>query len=426
MFREMARRAAPASGRVHRGLWLMQADVVSSGTSDSPTPPTARQAAPPAAIIADSPAAILSDSPAAILADALDRIDTAIALLDAGLRAHFMNAAFRQLWSIPGSLAAARPRFADLARHVETTLWSALPAVERQAYLQAREAQIRAGAVPPTQIDLMDGRHLRFACQVLPDGGRVLTYLDVSDELRRGADAALEQVSAELRFANETLESQAAHLVALAESSDEAAQRAETARLLLEKEIEERRELEARLREVASTDGLTGVLNRAALIAAGERELERCRRNGAGLAVLMFDADHFKTVNDRFGHAGGDQTLRWLASASRNMVRGSDAIGRIGGEEFAIVLPGSSLEAAARIAERLRVEVAGRAAWLDQTPIFVTISIGVAVARATDQSIEQVLMRADAALYRAKNRGRNRVALEIEADGLILSADRHA
>jgi len=353
------------------------------------------------------------------LPHALDHIAIAIALLDADMRVIAMNASFRALWSIPTDLANTQPSLAEVAHHAGNTTWASLPTAERQEYLRQRQAQIRAGTVPPTYIELLDGRHLRFCCDSLPDGGRILTYTDISDDLRAGAEAALDQVSAELRFANETLESQAAHLVALAEASDQAAQRAETACRMLEKEVEERRELESRLRAIATKDGLTGVLNRSALIAAGEQALLWCRTNGTGLGVLMLDADHFKTINDRFGHAGGDQTLRWLTTACRGIVRTTDHIGRLGGEEFAIILSGSTLESTARIAERLRVEIAGRAAWLDQTPIFVTVSIGVAVARPTDQSVEQVIMRADAALYRAKNRGRNRIALEIEADGLI-------
>jgi diguanylate cyclase (GGDEF)-like protein len=358
----------------------------------------------------DTARATLQDVPGLIAA--LDHADIGILLLDARLRAVYMNQPFRDLWIIPDSLATSGPTLRDLVQHVETTQWRDVAPDERRAYLRRRERAIRAGAVAPTPIELPDGRQVRFRCDALPDGGRLLTYTDVTGEVRRASDTAVERISAELRFATETLESQAAYLVALAEETEETRKQADIARLMLEREIEERRDIEAQLRQVATTDSLTGVLNRAAFLSCSERELIRARHSGKALSILMLDADHFKTVNDRHGHAGGDAVLQYLAGACRAAMRAGDSIGRLGGEEFAIVLPGATLEMGEEVAERLRVRIASHAVWHGGAPIALTVSVGVGAARGADQSIEQVMARADAALYAAKEAGRNRVVLE--------------
>jgi len=270
---------------------------------------------------------------------------------------------------------------------------------------------VRSGSIAPTQIDFPDGRHLRCRCDACRDGCRILTYADISDELRHGAEEALEKISADMRFNNETLQSQAAHLVALAEAAEESAQRAELARQLLEHEIEERAQLELQLRQIATTDGLTHALNRAAFLTAGQQEVERVRRQERHFAVLMVDADHFKVVNDRYGHAGGDLALQHLVRTCRAVMRDIDLVGRLGGEEFAVALPGVSPDAAMELAERLRQRIAGTPLPFGETRISLTISVGLAMLEATDLTIERLLARADAALYRAKASGRNRVVL---------------
>ncbi len=343
---------------------------------------------------------------------ALDHADISILLLDAGLRTVYMNQAFRDLWTIPDVLANSRPSFRDLARYVEATHWRDVAPAQRRTQFKHRQRAIRAGAVAPTPIELPDGRQVRFRCDPLPDGGRILTYADVTGDVRRGSDMATKQIGAELRFATETLESQAAYLVALAEEMEETRKQADTARLMLEQEIEERRSIEVQLRRVATTDSLTGVLTRAAFLSCSERELIRARHSGKALSILMLDADHFKTVNDHHGHAGGDAVLQHLARACRTAMRAGDSIGRLGGEEFAIVLPGATLEMGEEVAERLRARIASHSVWHDGAPIAFTVSVGVGAARRTDQSIEQVMARADAALYAAKESGRNRVMLE--------------
>ena len=127
------------------------------------------------------------------------------------------------------------------------------------------------------------------------------------------------------------------------------------------------------------------------------------------MAVLMIDIDHFKAINDRFGHPVGDLALQHVASQLRAGVRRVDLIGRLGGEEFAIVLPAVTAEAALDVAERLRAGIAANPLRLDAERIGISISVGLAIAGDADDSVEQVIGRADALLYQAKERGRNRV-----------------
>lgn len=352
------------------------------------------------------------DSETQRLIAALDLVDIAIVLLDSEMRVLLMNKRFSEIWGVPATPTGKIPRFREIIDSIEQARWKSLQAKDRKAYLRQREAAIRAGSIPPTQIDLADGRHLRFRCDATPDGGRILTYLDITDDLRRGEDIALEKISAEMRFNHETLEDQANHLVTLAEAAEESAQRAEQARLMLEREIQERQLLEDQLRRMATTDGLTGALNRSAFLASGQQAVDQALRWQQTLSVLMLDADHFKSVNDRHGHAGGDITLQHLVAACRSVTRDTDLVGRLGGEEFAIALPAVSFETAQRVAERVRDHVAVTRLPFGDTTISVTVSIGLTELRPTDTTIAQLIARADAALYRAKANGRNRVVLD--------------
>ncbi|HTZ36217.1 MAG TPA: PleD family two-component system response regulator [Stellaceae bacterium] len=179
-----------------------------------------------------------------------------------------------------------------------------------------------------------------------------------------------------------------------------------------------RKRLQDRLRDnyhrslsLALTDELTGLYNRRYVVAHLEELIARLNNDGvADTSLMMFDVDHFKSVNDRFGHPGGDDALRQLAERALRNVRSIDLVARLGGEEFVIVMPETGLAGAVAVAERLRSSVAGEPFLIqasgDRLP--VTISIGVAVAEAGD-TVDTLLQRADDALYRAKNSGRNRV-----------------
>lgn len=158
-------------------------------------------------------------------------------------------------------------------------------------------------------------------------------------------------------------------------------------------------------------DPLTGVYNRMGYMEGVQREFARWKRQGGSLSLAVFDLDHFKVINDRFGHATGDKVLTSLASLLRKHVRGVDLICRFGGEEFVLIMPETDLDGAVTVAEKLRGTVASSQFRFKETPVPVTMSCGIGAFRG-DDSIEDVFERADRALYRAKNEGRNRCCIE--------------
>lgn len=170
--------------------------------------------------------------------------------------------------------------------------------------------------------------------------------------------------------------------------------------------------------QLAVTDELTGLFNRRGFFQLGEREFERALRFNRSLAALMFDIDHFKRVNDAHGHPVGDQVLRALADSVRQNTRGIDVAGRYGGEEFVLLLPETPLQEAVQIADRLRQSIADLSVPIcpangDFPPvkIHITVSIGVAVALPGIRNLADLLERADHAMYRGKDFGRNRVVV---------------
>jgi diguanylate cyclase (GGDEF)-like protein len=177
------------------------------------------------------------------------------------------------------------------------------------------------------------------------------------------------------------------------------------------RDITERTAYEARLRELATTDALTGLPNRRHFMNTLSDEFLRSRRYGHAMALLMLDADRFKAVNDVYGHDVGDETLRVLARTCRAAIRQTDTPGRLGGEEFAVLLPETDRPEAEQAAERLRQAVAAAAEiQTGKGSISITVSIGVAVLTDGVPDADALLKRADEALYLAKERGRNRVA----------------
>ncbi|HWP85556.1 MAG TPA: diguanylate cyclase [Terriglobia bacterium] len=164
-----------------------------------------------------------------------------------------------------------------------------------------------------------------------------------------------------------------------------------------------------RLQYQASHDSLTGVWNHGAILEILHAELARCKRERLSVGVLMLDIDHFKTINDRYGHMAGDAVLREAVRRLRTNLRPYDSIGRYGGEEFLVVLPNSRQDDARKEAERLRRAIADSPLEVGAERIPVTISIGVSVCSHPDSiSIEALLKCTDAALYLAKQGGRNR------------------
>ena len=175
-------------------------------------------------------------------------------------------------------------------------------------------------------------------------------------------------------------------------------------------DITERKRIEAELVEMATTDFLTGLLNRRNFLSAMEEELNRLKRfDIPRAAVLMLDLDHFKRVNDTYGHAAGDAVLKHFAGLIRAELRKVDNGGRLGGEEFAILLLGAELDAAQAFAERLRNTLSSTPLSFEGQRITITVSIGIAMLSPDDVGPDDALMRADKALYEAKHNGRNRV-----------------
>ncbi len=170
------------------------------------------------------------------------------------------------------------------------------------------------------------------------------------------------------------------------------------------------------MEKLASVDKLTGIANRQIFDGAFDFALKLHRRSHRPLSLLMFDIDHFKQVNDRFGHAAGDIVICRVVELARGQLRPSDFIARLGGEEFALLVPNAAAADLRQLTERIREEIAGTAieAGLPDAAdrITVTASFGLALVRPEDLGIETVLMRADAALYQAKRQGRNRVVDE--------------
>lgn len=174
-------------------------------------------------------------------------------------------------------------------------------------------------------------------------------------------------------------------------------------------DISRMKEMEQQLQEMARTDELTGLYNRRYFMEQTRRELARARRYGNPVSMLSFDIDHFKDINDRYGHPAGDAVLFSLSRICAETLRETDTLARIGGEEFAVLLPESGIEEAAVIGERLRQRVAANVCRCDHQEIRCTISLGAAQFKGADDDLEGLMKRTDKALYKAKNSGRDRL-----------------
>lgn len=178
------------------------------------------------------------------------------------------------------------------------------------------------------------------------------------------------------------------------------------------RDISKRKLLEKELRRIADTDFLTGLLNRRSFMEGAKREYERVKRYGGKISVLSFDLDHFKGINDTYGHDAGDSVLREFAKMAKPLSRASDLFGRLGGEEFTFILPETSADSALYLAKRLISEFGKKIFSFNGIEKSFTVSCGCTEYRIGDQSIEEVLKRADIALYNAKEAGRNRIETE--------------
>lgn len=175
------------------------------------------------------------------------------------------------------------------------------------------------------------------------------------------------------------------------------------------RDITSRKQTEEKLRELASTDALTGLNNRRHFLELAELAFETARRYGHHLSALMFDIDHFKLVNDTHGHEAGDAVLQALSRTAVESLRGPDVLGRLGGEEFCVIMPETDLEQAAHAAERLRQDVERLCVSYGSQTLNVTVSLGLATMDVSTSTLSEMIRRADDALYKAKVSGRNRL-----------------
>ncbi len=166
-----------------------------------------------------------------------------------------------------------------------------------------------------------------------------------------------------------------------------------------------------KLEKVSRTDSLTGLANRGFWEEGLKREFMRLQRNNGCSCLLMFDIDHFKKINDNFGHSGGDEALRHIADILKKTLRESDIAGRYGGEEFAVTLLDTNIEGAKVFAERLRIQIENSSVMFQEEQIAMTVSIGIAAYNDAFASHEQWIAAADRSLYISKDTGRNKVTV---------------
>lgn len=177
---------------------------------------------------------------------------------------------------------------------------------------------------------------------------------------------------------------------------------------LIMRDVSERREASDSLRRAVNCDHLTGLANRRSFFDAAELEVTRWKRTPRPLSLLLIDADHFKSINDTYGHAVGDAVLRHLAAGLSASFRSLDVIARLGGEEFVVLLPGATIDSAEASARRLAHNIASQTVRVGGVPIRYTVSVGVASMDSEVDCVDALLARADSAMYVAKAAGRNR------------------
>ena len=295
----------------------------------------------------------------------VDDLNYGIVVLDQEQRVKFTNRAFRRFWRVPDELADSQQTFLKLMYHGRSMTAYAVSADKLGNYVAKQLDLIRTGEERPLTIRLRNGEVIQFRCRALPDGGRLLTYGNVSE---------------------------------LAE----------------EAEVHER---------LACSDGLTGLNNRRHFQVLANNEWTRFQRYKRPLALLMIDIDKFKSVNDTYGHDVGDEVIKAVAGVLQNNKRTTDIAGRLGGEEFALLLPEATPDNAILVAERFRQLVANLVISAGDVRVPVTISVGAAVCDAETSGIEELLKQADVALYEAKRTGRNRVCRAETASPPILSTE---
>lgn len=285
-----------------------------------------------------------------VLRNALDNVPEGVVLLDADLNAQFVNRKMKTFWGVTDEQVAAHPTYASLITNAPNANDRGLAPDELAAFFASRVAAVRAAESTIRDLKTADGRHIRAHCTVLHNNGRMLTYCDISDIIRNSEQ----------------------------------------------------------LERLATIDSMTGLFNRRHFLASGEAEWSRFQRYHRPLSLLMLDIDHFKSVNDRYGHAVGDEAIISVANACADSKRESDIVGQLGGEEFAILLPETDAAQAAIVADRLCKRIAADGLIANRLNFKVTASIGIATAAVSMSGLDVLIRAADKALYLAKAQGRNR------------------
>jgi diguanylate cyclase (GGDEF)-like protein len=189
--------------------------------------------------------------------------------------------------------------------------------------------------------------------------------------------------------------------------------RLQQANAALQDEIARRTALQAELQRQATTDPLTGLANRREFGRRFVLDLARAERDASPLSIALLDLDHFKKINDQFGHAAGDEVLRQVARLCHECFRSIDSVGRMGGEEIAVLLPGATLQQAAAVAHRFAQRLAASPVAHGEQTIHLSATLGVAERLPKERTLEAILQRADQALYAGKHAGRNCVMLAL-------------
>jgi diguanylate cyclase (GGDEF)-like protein len=284
----------------------------------------------------------------ATLYAALDNVDSGLLILDGKLRAVYSNPALHRMFKSFNAveIRSRKLSYEELLRAARTA-----SAVDLQDYVAKRLAWVRSGDPTPMDLKMSNGTTLRCHLAVLPDGGRMLIYSDVTDIVRHAEE----------------------------------------------------------LERLATTDGMTGIYNRRHFMTLADLEWNKACRYDRPLSLVLLDIDYFKSINDAYGHQAGDEVLVHLAKVAASCKRAPDILARIGGEEFALLLPETDLLQAQMAAERLRNEVATHPLATAPQAIRPTVSIGVAAKAANITTFSQLVTAADKALYEANRAGRNRV-----------------
>jgi diguanylate cyclase (GGDEF)-like protein len=300
------------------------------------------------------------------LIEALSSISQGVLVLDSNFEVVFGNSQFRRMVDVPEALVqpgtSATILFRFLAQRGE------YGPGDPEAQAAAREEVIRSGKIQSLDRQRPNGKFLLIRGNSFDDGGYVITYTDATDRQREQ-----ERLS-----------------------------------LLVDEKTQELRKANRELGRLAAMDPLLGIPNRRRFSRLAERVHAQMVRDQQPSWLMMLDVDHFKSVNDRYGHAAGDAVLQAMVATIREILRPEDHLARYGGEEFTILLPVADQHEAAAVAEKIRSSIASSVVHFGDIEIRVTVSIGIAQWHYTEASIEVPLTRADRGLYYAKHAGRNR------------------